>query len=174
MTMAPVIRKITLTAHVAFSVGSIGAVASFLVLALAALNGRAPETIRAAYVAMDLTARVAIVPLIVASLVTGLVQSLATNWGLFRHYWVLVKLVVTSVVLAILLMQMELIGTMAAISTEAMLANREMQQAGISLAVHALGGLLVLLVPVTLSVFKPRGLTRYGWRKQQEEHGSGT
>ena len=27
----------------------------------------------------------------------------------------------------------------------------------------------VLLVAVTLSVYKPRGMTRYGWRKQQEQ-----
>jgi len=30
-------------------------------------------------------------------------------------------------------------------------------------------GLLVLLVITTLNVYKPRGLTRYGWRKQREQ-----
>jgi len=34
--------------------------------------------------------------------------------------------------------------------------------------VHAGGGLLVLLVPMILSVYKPRGMTRYGRRKQHE------
>jgi hypothetical protein len=34
---------------------------------------------------------------------------------------------------------------------------------------HAGGGLLVLLVITMLNVYKPRGLTPYGWRKQQEE-----
>jgi hypothetical protein len=29
-------------------------------------------------------------------------------------------------------------------------------------------GLLVLLVITVLNVYKPRGMTRYGWRKQQE------
>ena len=32
--------------------------------------------------------------------------------------------------------------------------------------VHAGGGLLVLLVIQVLNVYKPRGLTPYGWRKQ--------
>ena len=30
------------------------------------------------------------------------------------------------------------------------------------------GGLLVLLVITVLNVYKPRGLTPYGWRKQEE------
>ena len=34
---------------------------------------------------------------------------------------------------------------------------------------HAGGGLLVLLVAVTLSVYKPWGMTRYGRRKQHEK-----
>jgi hypothetical protein len=35
--------------------------------------------------------------------------------------------------------------------------------------VHAGGGLLVLLVTMILSVYKPRGMTAHGWRKQHEE-----
>jgi len=34
---------------------------------------------------------------------------------------------------------------------------------------HAGGGLLVLLVITVLNMYKPRGLTPYGWRKQYEE-----
>jgi hypothetical protein len=30
-------------------------------------------------------------------------------------------------------------------------------------------GLVVLLAITVLNVYKPRGLTRYGWRKQQEQ-----
>jgi len=37
--------------------------------------------------------------------------------------------------------------------------------------VHAAGGLLVLLVLTILSVYKPRGMTRYGARRQSEERG---
>ena len=32
---------------------------------------------------------------------------------------------------------------------------------------HAIAGLVVLAVPLTLEVVKPRGLTTYGWRCQQ-------
>ncbi len=34
---------------------------------------------------------------------------------------------------------------------------------------HAGVGLLVLLVIQVLNVYKPRGMTPYGWRKQQEQ-----
>jgi hypothetical protein len=34
---------------------------------------------------------------------------------------------------------------------------------------HAGAGLVVLLVIQVLNVYKPRGLTLYGWRKQQEQ-----
>lgn len=33
---------------------------------------------------------------------------------------------------------------------------------------HAAAALLLLLVAATLSVFKPRGMTRYGQRKQRD------
>ncbi|MHC2355833.1 hypothetical protein [Sinorhizobium meliloti] len=35
--------------------------------------------------------------------------------------------------------------------------------------VHALGGIFVLITTTVLSIYKPRGLTRYGWRKQQRQ-----
>ena len=34
--------------------------------------------------------------------------------------------------------------------------------------VHSVGCTVVLLVILVLNVYKPRGMTRYGWRKQQE------
>lgn len=34
---------------------------------------------------------------------------------------------------------------------------------------HGGGALLLLLVATTLSVYKPRGMTPYGWRKGQEQ-----
>ena len=33
---------------------------------------------------------------------------------------------------------------------------------------HSVGGLVVLLVPLMLNIYKPRGMTRYGWRRTQE------
>ena len=95
MTMTPGLRKFALTSHVTSSVSWLGAVAAFLVLAVAGLSSRDDETVRAAYIAMHLTTWFVIVPLSLAALLTGLVQSLGTTWGLFRHYWIATKLLLT-------------------------------------------------------------------------------
>ncbi len=87
--MRPGLRKLTLTAHVVSSVGWLGAVVAYLALSIAGLTSADPQRIRAAYIAMELVGWWGIVPLSTSSLLTGLLQSLGTAWGLFRHYWVL-------------------------------------------------------------------------------------
>ena len=169
MIMKPGIRKFALTVHVTCSVGTIGAVAAFLVLAVAGLASKDSQVARAAYVSMELTARFVIVPLVFASLLTGIVQSLGTPWGLFRHYWVLAKLLVNLLVTTVLLLQLELIAYLADVASETALSGTDLRSLRMSPVVHAAGGLLALLVPVALSIYKPRGMTRYGWRKQHEE-----
>ena len=87
MIMPPSLRKLALTLHVTASVGWIGAVAAFLALAVVGLTSSDAPTVRGAYLVMEPAARLILLPLAYASLVTGLVQSLGTSWGLFRHYW---------------------------------------------------------------------------------------
>jgi hypothetical protein len=169
MLMNPSLRKFTLTAHITSSVGLLGAVAGFLALAVAGLTSQDAKMVRAAYLAMEVTAWFVIIPLTFASLLTGIVQSLGTTWGLFRHYWVLAKLLLTLLVSVVLLLQIELIGYMANAAAETTLSGADVRAARLSLMAHAGGGLLVLLVPAALSVYKPRGRTRYGERMRRAE-----
>lgn len=169
MTMTPGLRKLALTAHVTCSIGWIGALAAFLALAVVGLISPDAQLVRAAYLAMELIARFVIVPLAFASLLTGFVQSLGTTWGVFRHYWVLAKLLLTVLATIVLLVKMELVGYAARLAVETTLPRADLRATGLQLLVHAAGGLLVLLMPAVLSVFKPRGLTRYGRRKQFEQ-----
>ena len=125
--------------------------------------------VRAAYLAMELTVWFVIVPLVIASLLTGLIQSLGTTLGLFRHYWVLAKLLLTVLVTIVLLLQLEGISYLAGVAAETTLFGADLRAARISPVAHAGGGLLVLLVTVALSLYKPRGMTRYGWRRQHDE-----
>ena len=165
MIMTPGLRNFALTAHVTSSVGSLGAVAAFLALAVAGLTSQDAQMVRAAYLAMGFSAWFVIVPLVLASLLTGLVMSLGTPWGLFRHYWVLVKLLLTVLTTIVLLLQMEPISYMAAVAADTTLSGADLLGLRRSLRFHAAGGLLVLLVTTTLSVYKPRGMTPYGARK---------
>lgn len=93
--MTPRLRKLGLTAHIIFSVGWLGAVAGFLVLSIAGLTSQDAEVVRSAYLVMNLIGWFIIVPMSLAALATGLVQALGTEWGLLRHYWVLVKFLLT-------------------------------------------------------------------------------
>ncbi len=167
--MTPGLRKLVLTTHITVSVGWVGAVAGFLVLSIAALTSRDAETARGAYLAMNLIAWFVIVPFALGSLFTGIVQSLGTTWGLFRHYWVAVKLLLTAVATTVLLLKMKLIGYVAGVAVATSLSSADLSKPRMELAVHSGGGLLVLLVITTLSVFKPWGLTRYGQWKLQEQ-----
>jgi hypothetical protein len=142
MTMTPSLRKFALTAHITFSVGWLGAVLAYLAVAVIGLVSQDAQVMQSGYFAMELIGWFVIVPLSLAALLTGLVQSLGTQWGLFRYYWVLEKLVLTLGAVTILLLHMPAVGRRSGMLAE---------------VIHAGGGLLVLLVATTLSVYKPWG-----------------
>jgi hypothetical protein len=175
MTMSPALRKFALATHLAFSVGWIGAVGAYLALSVAAATTRDAQTLRSAWIGMELTGWYAIVPLALASLLTGLVMALGTKWGLFRHYWVVISLVLTVLAAVVLLLHMPDVSVLAE-------AAREAEGAGFARPgkhlytrlddgdlLHPALGLAVLLVIQVLNVYKPQGLTRYGQRKQDED-----
>src|ERR671912_549602 len=116
MAMTPEIRKFALTTHVTSSVGWIGAVLVFLALAGLGLTSQDPQTTRGVYLVMEHAAWLTLVPLALASLLTGLVMSLGTTWGLFRHYWVIVKLLITVFATVVLLMYMATFREMAGVA----------------------------------------------------------
>ena len=164
--MTPLRRKLLLTTHVVASVSWLGSVAAFLALAVVGLRSDDVGQARAAYVAMDVVAWTVILPLCVASLLTGVVQSLATPWGLFRHWWIVIKLVVTLLSTLILLVHMNPISFMGdAAATMTLADHRDVR---LQLVVDAAAAIGALSFNTLLSVLKPKGLTRYGWRRQQE------
>ena len=170
--MTPALRKLTITAHVTFSVGWLGAVAAFLVLSIAGLTSHDAEVVRGAYLSMDLISRFIIIPMCFAALATGLLQALGTPWGLFRYYWIPLKFGLA--IFATFALLVHQFGVMA----EA--AKRVSGAAAETLFSADLGPLktelvrapslaiLLLLVAASLGVYKPWGLTLYGRRRQEE------
>lgn len=167
--MTPGIRKFALTAHVTSSVGWLGAVAGFLALAIAGLTHRDAQIVRASYLAMELIGWCVIVPLSLASLLTGLAQGLGTPWGLFRHYWVLAKLLITVFATILLLVHMQPVGRIAGVAMERTLISGDYHGLRIQIIFDAAAAVVVLLIATALSVYKPWGMTAFGRRKQQEE-----
>jgi hypothetical protein len=170
MPMGPGLRKFTLTAHVTSSVGWMGAVGCFLALAIGGLTGQKDQVVRGAYVAMKAITWAVIVPLCVASFLTGLIESLATPWGLFRHYWVLAKLVLTMLATVVLIVHTQPIGLLAHAASRAAFNGDDFHSVRVQLLVDAAAALFVLLVATVLAIYKPKGMTRYGWRKQHERY----
>ena len=155
--MTPRSRKLVLTAHITFSVGWFGAVAGFVALNSAAIASQDIQIVRSAYVAMNLIGWYIIIPVCFGSLLTGLVQSFGTPWDLFKHYWVAVKFFLTTGSTFFLLLHMQLIRQAAKIATESALPNDELRSIGINLLTKSALALLVLLVTITISVYKPWG-----------------
>jgi hypothetical protein len=167
MTMTPRLRRLALTAHVACSVGWLGAIAVFLALAVIGLAGPQPQTARGVYLVMEPAAWSVLVPLAFASLLTGLVQSLGTSWGLARHYWVLAKLLINVVTTVVLLLYLPTFAAMAAVAADPGVDLAAVRNP--SPVIHAGAAMVLLLLAAALSVYKPRGMTRYGWRRRQQE-----
>jgi hypothetical protein len=168
MIMTPRLRKFTLAAHITVAVGWIGALTGYIALDVAAATNQDAPTLRAAYLAMELIAWYVIVPLALASLLTGLAMALGTKWGLFRHYWVLISLLLTIFATVVLMVETQTISYFADVAADPTTSSDDLRALGSTL-VHSVGGTVVLLVILVLNVYKPRGMTRYGWRKQQDE-----
>ena len=162
MLMTAGVRKFALTTHVTSSLGWFGAVAAFLSLAIGGLFSENAQTVRAAYLSMDFITWAVVVPLSIATLATGLIQSLGTPWGLFRYYWVTAKLGLTVLATIILLVHTQPIGRVAAFAAERALDSGDLRQLRIQLVADAGAALIALVVATTLSVYKPWGLTTYG------------
>ncbi|MGH3550904.1 MAG: DUF2269 domain-containing protein [Pseudonocardiaceae bacterium] len=157
MTMTPRLRKFALTAHVTSSVGWLGAVVTYVALAVAILASPDAQMVRAAFLAMEFSVWYVIVPLALASLLTGLVCSSGTVWGLFRHYWVLVKFLLNIVATLVLLGYTQEISSFAGLAAKTTLSGTDLAELrNPSHLVHSGGGLLVLLVATVLAVYKPR------------------
>lgn len=166
MTVPPRVRRPLLAVHLACSIGWIGAVCAYLALAFAVPPARDPEVVRAAWLGMELVGWYALVPLAVGSLVTGILMGAVTRWGLLRHYWVVISLVGTTLLTAVLIFHMPDVSAQADVARVA--TDEHLLGMGSDIT-HAVIGLVLLVGILVLNIYKPKGLTRYGWRKERAE-----
>jgi hypothetical protein len=165
--MSPAVRKAALVTHVAASVGWIGAILASLILGVVGVASDDRQTVRAVYVVLEPLGSYALVPLSVAALATGLLQSLGTNWGLLRHYWVVTKLLMNLFATGVLLLYMQTLTVLADAARGLDGSDDLADLQSPSPAVHAAAAIALLTVALVLSVYKPRGLTAYGYRRQR-------
>jgi hypothetical protein len=161
--LSPGARKLSLSVHLTVSVGWIGAVLAYLGLGTTAVRADDPGLIRAMWSAMEIVGWYVIVPLALSSLLTGLLMALGTKWGLFQHYWVTISFGLTVFAVVVLLLHMPSVTTTADLALSA--EGKALQALGGDLE-HPAIGLSILLAIQVLNLYKPKGLTRHGWRKQ--------
>lgn len=166
IAMSAPVRKLMLTAHVTSSVGWLGAVAAFLALAVAGMTSRDATVEHGAYLAMGMIAWQVIIPLAFTSLVTGVASSLGTTWGLFRYYWIVFKLLLTSFSTAILMMHMAPIDALAGAAAHAVNLSTAPQGPQRLMVLASTLAIVTLVVVTALSVYKPRGITPWSARRQ--------
>lgn len=168
MLMTPSVRKAALLLHIVASVGWLGSVAAYAVLSVVAGYSNESALVRSACLAMNVVGWYAVVPLNILALATGLVQAQFTPWGLFRHYWIIAKLVLTILGTGLLLMHQGMLAGQAAalVTGGAVIPDDSLRRLGVQLVWDSGLGLFLLLVLTGLSVFKPWGLTRRALRQQ--------
>jgi hypothetical protein len=161
-------RKLVLTLHVITSVGWLGAAMAMTILLVAGLVTHNPALRHSAFAFMHVYDLAIMIPLGYLALVTGVLLSVGTNWGLLRHWWIVTKLVLT---VAVLLFA----GVFTSgwvLEAVARTAENPMADLGV-LAVQLIANVatfnVVFWTNATISVFKPWGLTPRGQHKLAQQ-----
>ena len=150
MRLSPRARNALLSMHIAATVSALGTDLVLLALGVAGLSGSDPGTV---YPAAYLIGSSIMAPLAVVSLATGLLLALLTRWGVFRYWWVTIKLAITSVltVLVLLVLVPRLGAAARAVSAGLALTDAERLQ----LVITPATGSALLIAMIGLAVFKP-------------------
>ncbi len=146
-------RTALLTTHIGATVGLLGADLALVALGIAGARGADPQTV---YPAAHLVASSLAAPLAVLSLATGLLQGVLTQWGLVRYWWVTIKLTITVVLTALLVIVLVPgFGRVADIATgPTPHLITDAQRLRLAIAPAAASALLAL--SIALATFKPK------------------
>jgi hypothetical protein len=161
-------RKLVLTLHVGSSVGWLGAAIAMTVLLVAGLVTGNPALRHSAFTFMHVYDLAVMIPLGYLALITGVLLSVGTNWGLLKHWWIVVKLVLTVAVLVFA-------GVFTSgwvLEAVARTAEDPMADLGtlaVQLVANVVAFNVVFWTNTTVSVFKPWGLTPRGQHKLAQQ-----
>ena len=162
--LSPGRRKLVLAAHIVVSVGLFGLSAAMLVLGAVAVTTSDVVTSQAAYRSMRIFTRGVVQPVALGALITGLILSLGTRWGVVRHYWIVTKLALTvATVLCGIFVVGPLVQQSIGVSSDvAMQPAAGRGTAPIVLVAALAANVLMLGAATVISVYKPWGAIRRG------------
>lgn len=161
-------RRATLVVHVAASAGWLGLTLGLVALASAAITTDSHPAVEASVRAMKVFTDWLVIPLALLTLLSGLLLSLGTPWGLARHRWVYTKfwLTLATTVASTFALRPGVDDTAAAVAAGEPLASSTDLIAG------PLVSLSAYLFMTVVSVLKPWGPTRRG-RRLRAAHEAG-
>ncbi|MGH3931781.1 MAG: hypothetical protein ACRDTF_17610 [Pseudonocardiaceae bacterium] len=155
-------RKFWLVLHVGFSVSWLGAALSMLVLSALGVFSSDVQLRRHAYEIMHVFDLTLVIPLVLLSIITGLVVLLGSQWGLVKHRWVLIKFGISvGIVVVAAVWENFLVRGLATASVEELASGGRGVQLMACMAVFT----AALWTATVLSIYKPGGRTRWGRRE---------
>ncbi|MGP8300470.1 DUF2269 domain-containing protein [Streptomyces inhibens] len=157
-------RRALLVLHVAVSVSWLGLTLGLLTLSVTGCTTGSPEMAAVAYRAMKIFGDWLVLPIALLTLVSGLVLSLGTAWGLARHRWVYLKFWLT--LLTVLLSVFSLRPGINHLAAEAAAGT---PTPDINLVVAPAVATATYLFLTAISVLKPWGLTKRGSRLREAQ-----
>jgi len=161
-------RRVWLTLHIGVSAGWLGVALTMTALAITGVVTDSHSVRHGAYELLHIVDLAAAIPSMALSIITGLVVSLGTKWGLVKHWWVLVKFGISLTIPVIA-------GTLES-SLADELAIRTADPAGqpggvgIALTVCLASFTAALWIATILSVVKPWDRTRWGRAAEARQH----
>jgi hypothetical protein len=161
-------RKWLLMFHLLFSAIMLGGAVAFLIMSITAASTSDEGMLKASYTIMHILAKTSVKVSTIGALVSGILLSMLTQWGLFRYYWIIAKeaLTLLSILLGPIGMYLWTLKAVTLTTSEGLnslhipefIVNNNQLWVGIILQIISIAGMFVI------SVFKP-----WGKRKQKQE-----
>lgn len=152
--LSPSVRKVLVAAHVLVGVGWFGITFAKLVLEIVAFRTGNPDVSRVGLMFMQALDRAVFPPVALATLATGVILSVGTAWGLFKHWWIVVKLVLT---IGVIVTGVAFVGAWTEAAARGPAAD---PAASLRLIGAAVVHTLMLAAATVISVLKPWGQLR--------------
>ena len=165
--LAPRTRKVWLILHIGVSAGWLGVALTMTALAITGSVASSHSVRHGAYELLEIVDLAAAIPSMALSIITGLVISLGTKWGLVRWWWVITKFAI-SLTIPVLAGSLE-----SSLADELALRTADPGGrpggAGIALTACLAGFTVALWAATILSVLKPWPRTRWGRAADERE-----
>jgi hypothetical protein len=157
--LSPSLRKAVLVLHIVSAISWMGVDIALFVLLMSARTTDDPALVVSGFTAIRMIVPVAVPPLSLSILATGLILGLGSRWGLVRYWWVLIKLLLSLVMVVLVFVSLVPgVNSIAASATATMSADAVRTSLGelpTMLLFPPIVSFLMLGTATILSIFKP-------------------